>query len=189
MAKVAEKLCMERAWHIRTNGDQGASDFFESGLSEAARNNKDNSIFTRFLPAIGHNGHQHGLVVENEALKEKARSLLMECGAYAQTPRFIALHGDERNDLTNEEISLADLHTRYAFQLLGESLNSPATMVVCWTPDGIIDVTQFEPDVTGSTGLAISLAQAYSIPVFNLQRADHLQRICKFIGEPVPSSA
>lgn len=187
MAKIAEKLCMEKGWHIHTNGDAGAAAFFEAGLTNDARSAKSDAVLKRFLPELGHNGHEHGIVVSDEIMIKKARTMLIEHKVYSTTPRFISLEGEDRAVLTDEENKLADLHTRLVFQLFGEGLDQPVTMVVCWTPDGAIDLAGFNPETTGSAGIAISLAQLTGIPVFNLQRADHLKRICTFIGEPVPA--
>lgn len=190
MTKVAEKLCMERGWKIHTNGDTGAAAYFEMGLSEEARASHPDAALRRFLPEQGYNGHAQGIVAEREDLLRQARTLLGDLPAiYPEVPRFISLDGTAREVLTPEELALCRLHTRLVFQLFGETLDQPVTMVVCWTPDGAIDAAGFKPEATGSTGLAIALAQLKGIPVFNLQRPDHLKRICTFIGEPVPEIA
>ena len=51
------------------------------------------------------------------------------------------------------------LHARNAAVLLGETLDRPVDAVVCWSERGA---------VTGGTGMAIRIAQANGIPVFNL---------------------
>jgi len=64
------------------------------------------------------------------------------------------------------------LHGRNAFQVLGITLNQPSDCLVCWTPDGCISHAE-RTIKTGGTGTAISIADAYNVSVFNLQRADH----------------
>ena len=64
------------------------------------------------------------------------------------------------------------LHGRNSFQVLGPALISPSTALVCWTPDGCISHAE-RTIKTGGTGTAISIANAYNVPIFNLQRADH----------------
>jgi hypothetical protein len=72
------------------------------------------------------------------------------------------------------------LHGRNAFQVLGSGLDLPSWFLVCWTPDGA--VTHKERSIkTGGTGTAISIAYMVGVPVFNLQRSDHRDRVTKFI--------
>lgn len=66
------------------------------------------------------------------------------------------------------------LHARNCHQVLGWDLRSPAKCVICWTPDGSLDGSG--PD-TGGTGQALRIAAAHEIPVFNLQRDDHRERV------------
>lgn len=186
MAKIAEKLCIERGWTIHTNGDDGASAFFEKGLSTEGVAITSKPLLKRFLPEKGHNGHEHGIVILDEAMMTKARAILIESKAYPVIPRFISLEGEARSGLTEDEARLSNLHTRLVFQLLGENLDQPVTMVVCWTPDGAIDQASMSAESTGSAGIAIAVAKLKGIPVFNLQNTEHLKRICIFIGEPVP---
>jgi len=51
------------------------------------------------------------------------------------------------------------LHARNSLVMMGDWLDNPVKFVVCWTPDGA---------VTGGTGQALRIAEAYKIPVFNL---------------------
>lgn len=56
---------------------------------------------------------------------------------------------------------------RDVFQVLGQDLQTPSEAVVCWTPDGAQkgkDCTH----LTGGTAMAIRIADAYGIPVQNL---------------------
>ena len=64
------------------------------------------------------------------------------------------------------------LHGRNAFIILGHELNEPVDMVICWTPKGA---------VTGGTGLALKIAQAAEIPVFNLYFEDQIQALIQFV--------
>ncbi len=73
------------------------------------------------------------------------------------------------------------LHARNAFQVLGEDLKSPSKFLLCWTPDGCISHKE-RTVKTGGTGTAISIADKWRIPVFNLKREDHLERIKKKVG-------
>ena len=61
------------------------------------------------------------------------------------------------------------LMARNAQQVLGKNLDSPVEFVICWTPDGCTKGSE-RTNTTGGTGQAISIASAFSIPVYNLQR-------------------
>ena len=66
------------------------------------------------------------------------------------------------------------LHGRNAFQILGLSLNDPSKYCICWTPDGCISHATRKYQ-TGGTGTAISIADAYNVPVVNLAIPSHRQ--------------
>lgn len=69
------------------------------------------------------------------------------------------------------------LHARNCHQVLGYGLKDPAKFVICWTPGGTIDGTgQGE----GGTAQALRIAHAHGIPVFNLARPEHLERVEDF---------
>lgn len=51
------------------------------------------------------------------------------------------------------------LHARNCYQVLGQGLNVPADMIICWTKGGLAE---------GGTGQAIRLARQLNIPVFDL---------------------
>lgn len=51
------------------------------------------------------------------------------------------------------------LHARNSLIVLGEDLNTPVDMVVCWTPKGV---------KIGGTAQALRIAEHFSIPIVNL---------------------
>lgn len=55
-------------------------------------------------------------------------------------------------------------HARNSAIMLGDALDTPASLVVCWTPGGA---------VTGGTGQALRIAAHHAIPVFNLAFVEH----------------
>ena len=59
------------------------------------------------------------------------------------------------------------LHARNAFQVLGDDLKTPSSMLVCWTPDGCRSHAT-RTRYTGGTGTAISIASNHGIRVANL---------------------
>ena len=74
------------------------------------------------------------------------------------------------------------LHGRNSYQVLGKDLKSPSSFVICWTQDKAISHAE-RSITTGGTGTAISIADHYKIPVFNLERSDHLERVMNFLDE------
>jgi hypothetical protein len=64
------------------------------------------------------------------------------------------------------------LHGRNAFQVLGINLNDPSKFLICWTPGG---------GIVGGTGTAISIAEYYKVPVYNLAIAAHLELFTNWI--------
>lgn len=78
------------------------------------------------------------------------------------------------------------LHARNVFQVLGakpQSNPDPSVALMCWTPDGCETHTTRNRN-TGGTGTAISIADKYDVPVFNLKNPnrinefyDHLENL------------
>lgn len=73
-----------------------------------------------------------------------------------------------------------DLHARNCMQVLGRTLNMPAEVLICWTPDGATSATECSR-TTGGTGTAIKLASKHNIRVCNLQRPMELQKWQKWL--------
>lgn len=68
------------------------------------------------------------------------------------------------------------LMARNVHQVLGMKLDTVSDFLICWTPDGATkkeDITKH----TGGTGLAISVAQHYNIPIYNLKNNDTLNSL------------
>ena len=70
---------------------------------------------------------------------------------------------------------------RNCHQILGMNLNAPVKFVLCYTPDGC-ESSRNRTSKTGGTGLAISVADAHKIPIFNLKNSTALSRLSAFIG-------
>lgn len=66
--------------------------------------------------------------------------------------------------------------------LLGKDLKSATQMLIIWTEDGAESVRE-RTQTCGFTGIAIDVANQMKIPVFNLQRADALERIRAFLNK------
>ena len=74
------------------------------------------------------------------------------------------------------------LHARNTYQVLGEDLNTPTLLVLCWTPEGEEKESQCTIR-TGGTATAIRLADRRGIPVFNLYNPDALSRLKALLQE------
>jgi hypothetical protein len=72
--------------------------------------------------------------------------------------------------------AIRSLHSRNAHQVLGPDLASRARFVLCWTPDGSLDG---QGRRAGGTGQALRIAHYYAIPVFNLARPEHAERVLR----------
>lgn len=62
---------------------------------------------------------------------------------------------------------------RNSYQVLGQDLNTHTAFILCWTPEGAI---------TGGTGQALRIAEAYDIPILNFGKHTDAY-ISKFIEE------
>lgn len=71
------------------------------------------------------------------------------------------------------------LHARNCHQLLGWTLDDPAKFVICWTANASLDGT----GRSGGTGQVLRLAVALGVPVFNLARPDHRERLRRWLGD------
>lgn len=191
MGEVARILVLERGYEMTSGLALGADTFFEAGLQAPGRNAMEEGLFKGFLPKRPFNGRTDGIFIENEESNIRARQILIENKVYnhkpgSKIPRFITLEGAEALKLSERELMIRNFHTRSVYQILREYLNNPVRMVICWTPDGATTLDEYTMGVTGGTGIAIALADALGVPVFNLNRQDHLDRICAFIGIDSP---
>lgn len=64
------------------------------------------------------------------------------------------------------------LRSRDVHQILGEGLDDPVAVVVCWTPDGSLDGSG---PGAGGTGQALRVARAHGVQVLNLAREQHVR--------------
>jgi hypothetical protein len=70
------------------------------------------------------------------------------------------------------------LHARNGYQVLGPGLDDPGKFVVCWTPDGSLDGSSRG---AGGTGQALRVSALHSVPVFNLCRDEHRERVERWL--------
>lgn len=63
------------------------------------------------------------------------------------------------------------LHARNSYIILGDDLNSPVSLVVCYTKNG---------EEIGGTAQGMRLAKAYNIPILNLFHENVKQKLLEF---------
>lgn len=71
---------------------------------------------------------------------------------------------------------------RNCHQVLGANLDVPADFVICWTADAA-QTDSDRSSATGGTGQAISLADRYAIPVFNLARTSAIDELSLLLSK------
>lgn len=154
MTHLASKL-ESLGYVLRSGGAAGADTAFESGV-----NNPSNRQI--YLPGRNFNGKtagQSGFI--------DATTLPNWQQAIATVNQFHPAPGRLSEYARN-------LMARNAMQVLGQTMNQPAKMIVAWTPEG---------QITGGTGQALRMAQAYKIPIRNLGNPETLQNVKKFLEQ------
>lgn len=63
---------------------------------------------------------------------------------------------------------------RNAMILLGQELDAPVEMVICWTPDG---------KIIGGTGHSLRIAMRHKIPIYNLALGEDLHALRLRVGK------
>lgn len=125
----------ERGWWIRSGHAEGADYAFEKGAADHCIVYMPWGTFNKDREVLG--------VPRTQRLRDEVLKIVYKHEKYAK-------------DLSD---GVKLIKSRNVYQVLGEDLNSPSDLVVCWTPDG---------EVVGGTGLAIKIATAHNIPVINV---------------------
>lgn len=153
MSLLAYKLEQDD-WILHSGGAAGADAAFESGVLDS----KNKQIF---IPSQTFNQRSHNV---NGCID--ATTLL----CWSQAIETVQEFHPAPQRLSKFALSLM---ARNAFQVLGKDLNTPVSMVVCWTPNAAI---------IGGTGQALRMAIKYGIPIKNLGDAQVLNRIHDYLG-------
>lgn len=131
---------------LRSGSARGADSAWEAGVLEAG------GKLESFLPWEGfesRNGSSY--IVPSQEQMQKAQEL-------------VATTHPNWKRLSESAITL---HSRNVFQVLGLDMQSPSTLLLCWTPDACIGRSTRSAR-TGGTGTAIVLAETYGVPVINM---------------------
>jgi hypothetical protein len=153
MSRAAVKLAAEN-WMLRTGGASGADETFLRGAISVG------GYFEVYLPWPGYNGHR-GLRMSRPSRR-----------AY----EIAAEHHPAWHSCSS---AVQALHARNCHQVLGDFLDDPVSFVLCYTPDGSLTG---DSRAAGGTGQALRVATSAGVTVFNLQRADHRERIEAWIS-------
>ena len=141
-------------WVLRSGAADGADSAFERGCRSAEGQAEI------FLPWPNFNGHTSQLNVISPAAME----LACKFHPLGQRLRY--------------KPPVLKLMARNAYQLLGYTLDAPAELVICWTPDGSHDG---RGPGSGGTGQALRMASCYHVPVLNLADAGDLAKVRRML--------
>lgn len=153
MSEVAAKLAAEN-WTLRTGGAKGADQALFDGAISAR------GCAEVYLPWPQYNGH-----FEFRLGRPSER-------AYG----IAALH---HPDWFSCSSATRALHARNCHQVLGELLDDPVNFILCYTPDGSLTGST---RAAGGTGQALRVAVSTEVPVFNLQRPEHRERVAAWVA-------
>jgi len=153
MKRLAHELAAA-GWTLRTGGAKGADRAFLDGSTAAA------CPVEVYLPWPGFGG------IPNSRLDRP-------------TERAFEIAREHHPAWSACSSAAQALHARNSHQVLGETLEDPASFVVCYTPDGSLAGESRE---AGGTGQALRIASTAGVPVFNLKRPEHRERIEAFLA-------
>ncbi len=142
------KVLGRKGWVLRSGAAPGADTAFEQGC-DAVGGQKE-----IYLPWPGFQNNPSRLYTPSRE-------------AFATVAQF----HPAPNNLSAAAVKLM---ARNAHQVLGADMNTPADLVICWTPDGARSVTG--PD-TGGTGQALRIAAYNGVRIINL-RNEADQKYC-----------
>lgn len=150
MSQIAEHLA-SKGWTLRSGHAEGADQAFEAG-----HGGLNQEIY---VPWKGYNGAGRNARDIAYWPHDKIMSLMEITSQFH--PNWAACKTSVRN-----------MHCRNTLILVGESMDTPSDVVICWTPNG---------DVVGGTGQALRMAEFLKIPIFNLGKQGDDQRLLEFI--------
>lgn len=135
-------MLYDRGYTLRSGGADGMDSLFEEGFPDRKE---------IYLPWKGFNKNNSSL----HNITPEAMELASQ-------------HHPVWNKLTDGPRRLM---ARNCYQVLGQYLNEPSDILVCYTWDGC-ESYRTRDIKTGGTGLAIELASLYKIPVINMFNQD-----------------
>ena len=162
MKKIARRAA-EQSWTLRSGAAPGADTAFEIG-ADAARGEKE-----IYLPFENYRGR---------STREKGVFVPKMLGNYQQAVKLADKYHPDFSSLDDYQEHII----RDGYQVLGQDLNTPVKLVICWTEDGCLS-HQDRTALTGGTGQAISLASDRNVPIYNLKLAAHREKLISWLEE------
>lgn len=161
-------------WVLRSGGADGCDTAFQDAVTEYAYGNdyemNSGGILPRKLQEIYIPWNEFNNLQANE-----------EDGIYIiENPKADELAKKYHPAYNRLSKAAKKLMARNCHQILGENLDDPCRMVICYTPDGAVTETSRE---TGGTGQALRVAIDHDIPVYNLAYAEHFHRLKAWLEE------
>lgn len=162
MRKVSKKMVLE-GYTLRSGGADGADEYFAYGWGDAYAEDESVTEAEIYLPWNGFNN----LYANNQNCK-----LVKDPKILKQAEKIVESIHPAFNSLSRGGLAL---HTRNCFQVLGENLNNPSSVVLCYAK---LD-NKGEPQ--GGTRTAIKLAQERGIRVNNLIIPEDHDKVMKYL--------
>lgn len=130
MTYLAEKICeLPVPVILRSGGAEGADQAFEAGHT------KEKEIYLPWKNFENNKSSLYGICARAETFGKTYH------------PNWFGLSE-----------GIKKLHGRNAYQVLGKTLEKPATVIICYTTGG---------KIKGGTGQALRIAKAHQVPVLN----------------------
>lgn len=163
-------LSAVKGFHLRSGGADGADTAFEDGV---------NAILLAFEELRGFSGEQalQRIYLPWEGFNGRHSTMGATHLAHPMTKDLVYQYHPAGDRLKKGPMALM---RRNCHQVLGDHLTEPASYIICWTPDGVSE-GQVTSQKTGGTGMAIRIASAYGVPVFNLKNSSHRERLKSWV--------
>lgn len=165
MIRVARKLAAQ-GWTLRSGGAQGADKAFEEGWLSHVMSNGGTfgsmKYAELYIPWSGFEGHTSAshfgaCIIHDDSSLIMQRAYMQAAAVHPAWERL--------------KPGAKKLHGRNIFQVLGQDLDTPSKFLICWAPVDKHGVPK------GGTRTAWVLAKQNGVECFNLNNAEHKERI------------
>ena len=151
----------EHRWVLRTGLARGADQAFHRGAIRGG------GRYELYLPWPQFERHARNRVTESVVMEQPTLdAFLLAQAIHPNWPRV--------------GLRARPLHARNGHEVLGQGLDNPADLVICWIANGSRDGSGID---SGGTGQALRIAAAKGIPVLNIARDDDVEVIQQLLGK------